>query len=257
MVDSVKLIGGPYLPPVCRIGDKLDCEVAGETFVVGGMSSGKIQWPRRKKSGSHALIVCGDLITALRIESTKAICHHWGVTCPTVGRWKRGLGIEGLTEGSRRLFREWYPIKITAEVAAFALKNSHTPEAIEKNRVALKARTLTPEHKAKIGDSRRGKKTGIVTQGRAWTPEEESLLGTDTDKAVASKIDRTKKAVTHRRTLLKIESFRKPLAPEVVALLGTDTDQAIAKKIGTTKSNIGHARRLRGIPAFAAKGDKK
>lgn len=95
-----------YSAPLADTGDVLDCEAAGKSFVVGGITDAPIPWPRRRKSGRAQLIVCGDLVAALRVESASAIAHHWGVSITTVWSWRKALGVERVTEGTRELLKE-------------------------------------------------------------------------------------------------------------------------------------------------------
>jgi hypothetical protein len=38
-IDRYRLHHGPYVPPECRVGDKLHCEYRDREVVVGGMTS--------------------------------------------------------------------------------------------------------------------------------------------------------------------------------------------------------------------------
>jgi hypothetical protein len=42
-----------------------------------------------------------------------------------------------------------------------------------------------------------------------WTPQEEALIGTDTDRAIAAKLKRSSTAVSNRRMKLGIPSYNK------------------------------------------------
>ena len=70
---------------------------------VGRMTDAPIPWPRAYIKGPASLILCGDLIHAVRTESANAIAHHWGVGMTTVGSWRRALGVEKWTPGTKRL----------------------------------------------------------------------------------------------------------------------------------------------------------
>src|SRR5258708_6505743 len=85
------LIGGPYITPPLRIGDSLEDERFG-LVSVSGYTSGRIPWPtvgRRYTRGQRAIVLCSPLTEALELESITGICHWWGVSRPTVARWKR------------------------------------------------------------------------------------------------------------------------------------------------------------------------
>src|SRR5207249_500934 len=71
---------------------------------VGGMSDGRIPWPRAQSSG-RPLILCGDLIKAVQCESSYAIMYHFGVGSSVVTRWRKALGVPPINEGSWSLKR--------------------------------------------------------------------------------------------------------------------------------------------------------
>lgn len=52
MIDSerFKLLYGPYVPPQCRLGDKLRCEYRGREVTVKGMIDAPIQWPYARRN---------------------------------------------------------------------------------------------------------------------------------------------------------------------------------------------------------------
>jgi hypothetical protein len=62
------------------------CEVRGREVVVGGMTDSPIQWPFVKKKGRRSLVVCGDLVKAIAVESEIAVAHYWEVGPSTVSR---------------------------------------------------------------------------------------------------------------------------------------------------------------------------
>jgi len=95
-----QLLSGPYNPPRARRGGHLVCEMRG-TVKVGGYSDGPIPWP--VKWGTRSLILCGDLVDAVRQESEVAVGHHWGVSIKVVQNWRRTLGVEFYNSGTRGL----------------------------------------------------------------------------------------------------------------------------------------------------------
>lgn len=131
--DRPELLGGPYRPPACKVGDWLDDERDG-LLQVGGWTEAPIRWPRRKKTGKHSPILCGDLVQAVRTESVEAIRYHWGVGATTVWAWRQALGVD-TTDGSRRIARRGVP-----------------PDAAARGR----ERAATPESRAKMASAKRG-----------------------------------------------------------------------------------------------------
>jgi hypothetical protein len=108
-----RLIAGPYAAPRMRLKNgQLPCRLRGEV-PVDGITEAPVPWPYTKHrgegvkpSGWPMLIVCGDLERAIRTESVTAIAHHWGVAHSTVRIWRRQLGVERMTPGSRQLLIE-------------------------------------------------------------------------------------------------------------------------------------------------------
>jgi hypothetical protein len=100
--NSFPLLGTYSTPPV-RMGDPAVCKVRGRVEIVG-LTDARIPWPIGKKRGkgdrSTAVVLCGDLVKALKREATSAVCHWWGFSQITVWRWRKALGITGPTEGT-------------------------------------------------------------------------------------------------------------------------------------------------------------
>src|SRR5437867_2994389 len=76
------------------------CEMRG-TVKAGGYSDGAIPWP--VKWGTRSLILCGELVTAVKQESEVAVGHHWGVSITVVQNRHRALGVEMCNTGTRML----------------------------------------------------------------------------------------------------------------------------------------------------------
>ena len=96
-------------------------------------------------------------------------------------------------------------------------------------------------------------------RGRKWTApppwrpgEDALLLGTASDRALASRLGRTISTVRRRRAQLGLQSPCHHWTPEEDALLGTMSDQALARRLGRrVKGVVARRRRLR-IPAVSA-----
>ena len=126
--SRLRLLHGPYMAPKVRPGDAL----AG--YEVGGFTDAPIPWPYRKRPGTRSLILTGDLERAVLCESEIAIAHHWGVSVPTVWRWRRELGIGRINEGTERLYRDYHGEKLPDEVAEIGRQRALAPEVIERQR---------------------------------------------------------------------------------------------------------------------------
>jgi len=82
---------------------------------------------------------------------------------------------------------------------------------------------------------------------RRWTAEEDSLLGTKSDRALARKFGRTVKAVKNRRRLKGV-FLVKEWRPEDDKILGTRLDRQAALLLGRLIENVAWRRRKLGIP---------
>ena len=66
---------------------------------------------------------------------------------------------------------------------------------------------------------------------RPWTAEEDALLGTRSDRALARNLGRTVKAVQNRRQLKGVRLMKK-WRPEDDKILGTRPDRQVAMLLG-------------------------
>jgi hypothetical protein len=98
--DRVRLRFGPYRTSRFRYGDVVFCERCGEVTVCG-LTAARIPWPTCRRGRGRAIILCADLVDAVRRESSIAVQYWWGVGRETVGRWRKALGVEARTEGTR------------------------------------------------------------------------------------------------------------------------------------------------------------
>ena len=65
--EKVRVVGGPYAPPIVPIRGWSKCELKG-LVQVGGYSNGIIPWAVAVKH-ARQMILCGDLQKALKTES--------------------------------------------------------------------------------------------------------------------------------------------------------------------------------------------
>lgn len=271
--DRYKLHHGPYVPPRCRVGDKLPCEYRGREVVVGGITDAPVQWPYRKGVGRHSCIVCGDLIRAVQTESEIAVAHHWGVSPATVKNWRRALEVPRTTEGTRRLAVAYTPEKLTDEVHAQARAAMGRAEVREKIRESKVGRPLHPNMVAAQREAVRRPKPEAWRRAMAermkevwehpeehglppshrWTDEEVALLGTDHDAAIAERLGVVRHVVENKRRRLGIPGIVERWTVEEVAMLGTAKDREIAVRIGRTAAAVRRKREALGIPPFVAR----
>lgn len=100
---SAGLLHGPYRPPKVRVGDRLFCALRGRELTVVDWSDGPVPWPRARIGANLSLILYGDLVKAVRVESMAAIAWAWGVSTASVMRWRHALKVPEHNEGTRAL----------------------------------------------------------------------------------------------------------------------------------------------------------
>jgi hypothetical protein len=223
--DRYRLLYGPYRMPRCRVGRKLFCAVRG-WVTVRKVSDGLIPWPQTLVGRSKALILCGDLVKAVRHESNQAVAYHWGVTPQTVTVWRKALDVGPTNEGTHRL-RSDYTREPWAEAARAKgqAKNAdparraklaaakrgkprpaHVVEAIVR---ANQARKVSAETRRKMSEAHRRRGTRPPKAGPAWTSEEDELVRTLPPAEVAQRTGRSLGAVYDRRRTLRLPDGRR------------------------------------------------
>lgn len=156
------LVKGPYTSPSLRIGDTVTCAIRGSVEVKGWHDKGSIAIPRGGSIGIRCgLVVCDDLLKALYVETSRAICFYWNIAEPTVARWRMALGIYSrATEG------------YVGTMSQVGLVNGRAEGVAERLR---------------------------SMNARPWTPKELALLTTFSTAEVAALTDRSREAVEHAR----------------------------------------------------------
>lgn len=221
-----KLLYGPYEPPRVRPGEALFCERRQEDVIVGGYTDAPIPWPRARKKGRQSLIVCCDLVRAIRTESELAITRWWGVSVTTVWTWRRALSVGRITDGTLTLYENYVPEKLTEEVLAKAREEAAKPENIKKMADKKRGKPGLPENTERFKELIKRKprseswrsaqsaavklqwQTGKRRNKDEWTPNEISLLGTAPDREIAQKTGRTIAAVRQKRKEVGLKAFK-------------------------------------------------
>jgi hypothetical protein len=275
MIDSerVKLLYGPYRPPRCKVGENVTCEYHGREMVVSGMTDAPISWPQGRSRNGLSVIVCGDLVRAIRTESAMAVAYHWGVHSSTVSKWRKALGVPRMTNGTRRLRIEWTTEIFTPEFRAKGREAMHRPDVRAKLSALRKGRRQHPntiEACRRLGQrpksdawkralSERSKKMWEnpeahgLPQRRKWAEDELALLGADSDNAVARALGLPVGIVRYKRQSLGIFSVAHRWSDGEIALLGTAPDAQLARTFGKPVGVVQRKRLKLGIPAFVAK----
>lgn len=166
--ERFRLLNGPYSAPLCKIGGWLTCKIRGRVRVVK-MSDGPVPWPMVKVPGPRppAFALCGDLIEAVRQESTLALQHHWGVKTSTVWRWRKALGVDQNNQGTLRLRSKWWTDGGVGEAARPGREATyHCPKRIAKSAASRRGKSRPPRATKGTRKADRGRKLSAVTQQR-------------------------------------------------------------------------------------------
>ena len=208
LVDPPSLLHGPYQSPRIFPGEFISCEIRG-LLEVKTFTDAPIPQPIKKGRGC-AIIVCGDLVKALKSESASAVSYWWGVSAHQVSRWRAALGIETETEGTLALWASHEGNPNIAEFSTAGNAASLAPDARAK-RDATHARTMKKraakdrEHLKKIA-----RKAGRIMREKkaAMTPEQRSALAAIGGRAAASKGEFSIRARTAKRFRTLGNTFR-------------------------------------------------
>jgi hypothetical protein len=196
---NTDLIAGPYIAPALKRGDRAFCIYRDCDVIVTTWTDARISWPRCRALGSGAgsgLLVNEELARAIKTESAVALKHWFGVGTHAVWEWRKAFGIGKTgTSGSHRLHRR------TAEIVRARLKG------VPQN--------LTPEGRKARSNQKRKEALARIAAGqlingemRPWTAREVELLGKAPDAEVAQLIERSRRAVRHKRMLEGIPSIQ-------------------------------------------------
>jgi hypothetical protein len=147
MLPLPELLYGPYAAPAVRRGDTLSDEALG-WVKVGGVHDAPIPWPYMRARGRHRLILCGDLVRAVRTEAAIVVGAWWGVAPVTVWKWRKTLGVGHITPGgSERKAASKRGVPRPAHVKAMLDRTgrTRTAEARAKMAVAHRRRKGVPQ----------------------------------------------------------------------------------------------------------------
>jgi hypothetical protein len=203
--EKVRFVGGPYAPPIVPLGGWLKCDVRGR-LQVGGYTNALIPWPVAVNH-PRQMILCADLVKALKTESRLAVCFHFGISPQIVSEYKRRLGIERFTPGSTRLF--WRNVKLAGSEEARTKmsrqregrKDLMTPADRERLR-QIQKRPKSLAWKAKAAEKWQ-RRYALLGKPEVWTEEELALIGTRPDREVARLVNRSVLAIKAKKFQLR------------------------------------------------------
>lgn len=178
-VSIRRFMYGPYRCPHSNVGEAFLCRVHGLQVVAGW--SGPMQWPTAKaRGGRPRLIVAGDLIRALKQETSDTVALHWGVCRRTVANWRKALGLSAQMTDAGLQFRQ----------ANMRRKRATKPTLF-----------VAPGQKyIESLDSTRRRELGQRTAAeRMWKPEEIELLRTLPNRLAAQRLNRSIRAIGNAR----------------------------------------------------------
>jgi hypothetical protein len=216
---------GKYKTIRFRYGGKVLCEVRGEVTICG-LSDAPIPWPLCTRGrGRRSLVVFKDLHKAILRESNQAICHWWGLTPQTVSKWRKALGVERNTEGSRRLSTEYCQEPWAVAALKQAQAKSQDPQRRAKIAAARRGNPRPPHVGQAVAAAHRGthhseatrrkmsrthRRLGTLVPGtKVWTVEEDQLVRTLPAAKAAKKSGRSLTAVYTRRNRLGVPDGRR------------------------------------------------
>jgi NUMOD3 motif len=168
----------------------------------------------------------GALVKAVRRESFLDIQHWFGVGPYTVWKWRKALGVDRNTEGTRRLFSEISQTnpgivaglakahgkardpERCAKIAAAQRGKPRPPGVLQAAWDANRGRKHTAEARAKMSVAQRRRGAKPPKAGRPWTAEEDSLVPQLDPTEVVSRTGRTLQAVYSRRSVRGLNEGR-------------------------------------------------
>jgi hypothetical protein len=199
--NLVKFVGGPYRPPKLPRGGFLKCAVRGKTRVCG-YSNGLIPWPVSWRHPKQ-LIVCGDLLEALRRESVRAIVFHFGISHATASKLRTLLGIERYNAGSMRLFWRNVNLARTDEARKKMSRAREGKPSRESARDRERLRRIQRRPKPEVWKRKMSalwqKRFRLVGRPKRWTKQELAMIGTRPDREVARMLGRSVAAVRAKK----------------------------------------------------------
>ena len=251
------LVYGPYEPPLFKGGFLVDAVRGKVRF--GKYSKALIPWPIFKKQGSRGSgghVLCGDLLRALQHESGAAICYHWGVCAGTVLKWRRALGLKGLTPGAQRAVKIGVELCKLPESQAKLVASARTREMSAEGREAIRQsvlQRLRRKYATRLAYYRRTGKFPKVRRS-PWLAQEEKLLAKHSTRELTAILGRTRESIkSHRRELnIRLRPTNIPWQKAEIKLLGIDSDAAVAKRLQRSVAAVKGKRKKLHIPAIRA-----
>lgn len=165
------LLGGPYRPPACRVGDWLDDALHGRVQV-NGFTAAPNSWPTRKRArgGVRTLLITEELARAIRFESAVAIAHWWGISTKTVGVFRRQLDVPRNTPGTLQQHAAAAVLPPPAAAAKGRARIAVDPKVRQRIAEKQRGKTVSQETRERLSEAHRGKPKppGWGARANAW-----------------------------------------------------------------------------------------
>ncbi len=254
--DRFRLLYGPYEPPLFKRGILIDAIRGKVRF--GKYSIAPIPWPIFKKQGSRGsggMVLCGDLLRALKSASTPAICYHWGVCAGTVVSWRRTLGFRGMTPGAQKMVNMGVELCKLPQSQSKLATSARTRGMSEEGRETLRRsffQRLKRKYDARLAFYRRTGRFPKAGRSDPWLPQEQRLLAKYPTRQLMSILGRTWEGIQdHRRKLnIRLRPAGVPWKEMEIKLLGSDSDTTVARHLNRSVTAVKVKRKRLGIPAF-------
>src|SRR5262245_55442897 len=93
--EDCRLHHSPYPAPPLQLWERIECHARDRLVGVTSWTAAPIPWPRGQPEGRGGvgLVLTGELVRAVRLESAAAVCWWWGVSAGVVWRWRKILGV--------------------------------------------------------------------------------------------------------------------------------------------------------------------
>jgi len=181
-----------YVSPKVRLGERVICLYRDAECRITSWSNARISWPRCQpigQRGGSGLWVNLVLERAILTESFVSLRYWFGASKSVVQNWRAWADVKGhaTTPGSKLAQRS------ASEAGASAVRGLQlSDEACD-----LRAKFAKEKDLARFMKDKRWASKG-------WTIEQEAMLGTMPDAAVAELIGRSENAVRQRRERRRI-----------------------------------------------------
>ena len=225
MLDRHKLHFGPYRTRRFKYFQHVECLARGDVKIVK-LTDARIPWPIGRAQGAESLVLFRGLARAVRREANQAVAYWFGVSEPTVKKWRRKLGVPPCNEGSRRLMvaigkspirdaalkamqaKARDPVR-RAKIAAAKRGKPRPPQVAKMLRTLRIGRRASKATRQKMSQAQKRRGAWPPAAGETWKAWEDKLVRKLSPAAAAARTGRTLSAVSQRRHTLRLPDGRR------------------------------------------------